>query len=100
MEDVFSPAAGDKPQNRRSSVDFEPPSAEQLKQNSLVFVLVQKPVSLCVLCNEGDILVVVCRSTGECVCSTRGMCGCECVFSGGEEQCVDGMQAVCWVMGC
>lgn len=96
MENVFSPAAGHQPQNRHSSVDFEPPSAEQLKQNSLVLFLCRNQ-ALCALCN---ILAVVCRSTGECVRPAPGLCGCECVFPGGKEQCVDGMQAVCWVMGC
>ncbi len=61
MGDVYSPAAGDKPQNRHSSVAFEPPSARQLKLTC--FVLVQKPVRS-VLGNEGDILVVAWRSTG------------------------------------
>lgn len=51
------------------------------------------------LCNEDDILVVVCRSAGS-VCTAQGTCGCEYVFSRGGEQCVDSMQAVCWVTGC
>lgn len=72
MEDVFSPVAGDEPQNGRSSVDFEPPSAEWLKQNSLVLFL-NRNQSFTVLCNEGDILVVVCRSTGS-VCVPLQAC--------------------------
>lgn len=39
VEDVFSPVAGDKPQNCCSSVAFEPPRTERLKQNSLVLFL-------------------------------------------------------------
>lgn len=92
----LGPAAGDEPQNRCSSVYFEPPSAEQLKLNSLVLYF-HKNQSRTMLCNEGNILVVVCRSTGS-VCVLLGAC--VCVLSGGEEQCVDGVRAVCWVMGC
>lgn len=62
----LGPVAGDEPQKRRSSVDFEPPSAEQFKQNSLVLFWYRNQ-SRSVLCNEGDILVVVRRST-ESVC--------------------------------
>lgn len=69
MENVFSPAAGHQPQNRHSSVDFEPPSAEQLKQNSLVLFLCRNQ-ALCALCK---ILAVVCRSTGECVRPAAGL---------------------------
>lgn len=60
--------AGDKPQNCRSSVAFEPPRTERL----LVLFLHQNQ-SRSVLYNEGDILVVACRSTGS-VCVLLGAC--------------------------
>lgn len=77
VENVFSPAAGHRPQNRHSSVDFEPPSAEQLKQNSLVLFLCRTQ-PLCVLCKS---LVVVCGSTGsECVFCSEPVWMRLCVF--------------------
>ena len=59
--------------------------AEQLKENSLVLFLCRNQ-SFNVLCNEGDILVVVCRRTWSvCVFLLQA---CECVFSSGGESSV------------
>lgn len=72
VENLLSLLAGDKPPSSCCSVDFEPPSAEGLKQNWLVlFSGRNRPP--CALCNESDILVVVCSSAGS-VCFLLWAC--------------------------